>query len=75
MKFKELQNKETSELHRLLTEYRDNIRQLRFKAAGNQLKEVRRIRNTKKDIARILTLLKQREKGVSEADNNVAGTE
>jgi large subunit ribosomal protein L29 len=62
MKFKELQNKETSDLHKLLAENREQLRQLRFKDAVNQLKDVRKIRNTKKAIARISTLLNQREK-------------
>ena len=64
MEFKNLKNKETSELHDLLAQYRDEVRQLRFKEASNQLKDVRQIRKTKKTIAQILTLLNQREKGV-----------
>lgn len=60
MKFKELQNKETPELHRLLAQYRDEIRQLNFKVASNQLRDVRQLHKTKKVVARILTLLNRR---------------
>lgn len=67
MKFKELQNKDTSQLHRLLAQYRDDIRQLNFKVASNQLRDVKQLRKTKKTVAKILTLLNQREKeGVKE---------
>jgi large subunit ribosomal protein L29 len=62
MEFKELKDKKTSDLHKLLAEHRDQIRQLRFKDAVNQLKDVRKIRKTKKTVARISTLLNQREK-------------
>lgn len=57
MEYKELKNKSESELHRLLSETRDKLRDARFKDASKQLKDVREIRVIKKTIAQILTLL------------------
>jgi ribosomal protein L29 len=57
MELKELKNKKISELHKILAEYRDKLRDLRFKDASKQLKNVREIRIVKKTIAKILMLL------------------
>jgi len=57
MKYKELQKKNKSELHKTLAESRDKLRDFRFKDANKQLKNVREIRKVKKVIAQILTLL------------------
>jgi ribosomal protein L29 len=57
MELKELKQKKVNDLHRLLSESRDSLRELRFKDANKQLKNVREIRNLKKLISRILTLL------------------
>jgi len=57
---KELKLKSDNELKTLLAESRDNWREMRFKVAQRQLKNVRDIRVVKKTIAQILTLLKQR---------------
>ena len=61
MEFKELQQKESKELHQLLAQYRDKLRELRFKDANKQLRDVVQVRKTKKQIARILTLLNQKK--------------
>ena len=61
MEFKELQQKENKELHQLLAQYRDKLRELRFKDANKQLRDVVQVRKTKKQIARILTLLNQKK--------------
>ncbi|PIP29672.1 50S ribosomal protein L29 [Candidatus Kuenenbacteria bacterium CG23_combo_of_CG06-09_8_20_14_all_36_9] len=60
MNMKELKLKSDNELKTLLAESRDNWREMRFKVAQRQLKNVRDIRVVKKTIAQILTLLKQR---------------
>ncbi len=57
MDFKELQNKSERELHDLLAEKRDLLRELKFKAKENQLKNVTEIRKVRRTIAQILTLL------------------
>ena len=60
--FKELKKKTTAELNRLLAETRDKLRDLRFKDANKQLKDVRQVRKLKKLIANILTIM---NKGVA----------
>jgi large subunit ribosomal protein L29 len=57
MDIKELKNKPAKELHRLLALQREKLRELRFKDANKQLKNVKEIKSVKKIIARILTLL------------------
>ncbi len=61
MDLKELKTKSNSELQRLLRETRDKLRELRFKDGAKQLKNVRDIRKIKKEIARILTLLNNKQ--------------
>ena len=62
MKISELKVKSQNELKKALTEDREKLRQLRFNLASGKVKNVREIRKIKKDIARILTLLKQKQK-------------
>ncbi len=57
MDFKELKKKKESDLHKILAESRDKLRDLRFKDANKQLKNVREIRVVRETIARVLTLL------------------
>lgn len=57
MKASELRQKSKEELQRLLQESRDRMRQLRFDLAAGKVKNVREIRDMKKEIARILTIL------------------
>ena len=63
MEFKEFKNKPENELQKLLGESRDRLRDLRFKVASRQLKNVREVRKTKKTIARILSLLRKKSLG------------
>lgn len=60
MKIVELRQKTKAELGKLLTDNREKLRQLRFDLAAGKVKNVREIRQIKKDIARLLTLLKQK---------------
>lgn len=57
MELKELKLKTEKELTQILNEFRDKLRDLRFKDANKQLKNIREIREIKKTIARVLTLL------------------
>ena len=57
MNIKDLKTRKESELHKLLAEYRDKIRDLRFKISLNEMKTVHEFRKAKKTIARILTFL------------------
>jgi ribosomal protein L29 len=57
MDLKELKKKKNIDLHKLLAESRDKLRELRFKDANKQLKNVREIRTLRKTISQILTIL------------------
>ena len=61
MKIKELREKNTEELKKLLADKRETLRKLRFDVSSKQIKNVRELRNTKKDIARILTLIREKK--------------
>lgn len=58
MKIEELRQKSKIELQKLLQDDREKLRQLRFDLAAGKVKNVREIRKTKKEVARIITLLK-----------------
>jgi ribosomal protein L29 len=56
MKTKELKRLSNKELQNLLLEKREKVRQLRFGLSQKKVKNIREIREAKKDIARILTI-------------------
>jgi ribosomal protein L29 len=58
MKITELRQKSKEELQNILEKEREKLRQLRFDLAAGKVKNVKEIHNLKKEIARILTLLK-----------------
>ncbi len=60
MKTKELKQKSKDELQKFLQNLREKLRQLRFDLVSGKVKNVREIRQIKKDIARILTMLCQK---------------
>ena len=57
----ELRKKEIKELQKLAQDHVKKLNDLRFKFAANQLKNVKEIYNTKKEIAIILTIIKEKE--------------
>ncbi|OGF26329.1 50S ribosomal protein L29 [Candidatus Falkowbacteria bacterium RIFOXYB2_FULL_47_14] len=57
MELKELKKKTISDLHKILAESRDKLRDLRFKDANKQLKNVREIRSVRRVIAWALMLI------------------
>ncbi|OGZ23756.1 MAG: 50S ribosomal protein L29 [Candidatus Nealsonbacteria bacterium RIFCSPLOWO2_01_FULL_41_9] len=59
MKASELKQKSQEELAKILQDSREKLQQLRFDLSAGKVKNVREIRSIKKEIARILTLLKQ----------------
>ena len=61
MKMKELKLKSKNELQHLLVESREKMREMRFKISQRQLKNIREMREIKKTIARILTLLNEKK--------------
>lgn len=67
MKASELRALSDAELHKRLLEARRELFNLRFQVATRKLENVRRIREVRKDIARVLTVLGERERGVEPA--------
>jgi ribosomal protein L29 len=61
MDYSELKKKSISELNKTIAEMRDKLRDLRFKDANKQLKDVREIREIRKIISRILTLINKQK--------------
>lgn len=60
MKTEELRKKTKEELEKLLAEKREKRVKLRFDLKTGKVKNIREIREIKKDIARILTILKEK---------------
>jgi large subunit ribosomal protein L29 len=58
-KIKELREKNKEELKKLLTEKEEVVRKLRFEIASKQIKNVKDLKNNRKEIARILTLINE----------------
>ena len=58
MKIKEIREKNKNELEKELGSLRNKLTKMRLDIAGKQLKNHREIRKIKKDIAKILTVLK-----------------
>lgn len=61
MKTKEIREKKDEELKRILAEEREKVREYNFKLAQEELKNHRDRRKAKRNIAQILTVLKERE--------------
>ncbi len=61
MKASELRKNGVDELRKKLKELKAELFNLRFQNAVNQLENPMRIRIVKKDIARILTIIRERE--------------
>lgn len=62
MKIVELRKKTKEELKKILQENKERLRVLRFNLASAKLKNHREIRKVKKEIARILTILRITDK-------------
>ncbi|MEA3452880.1 MAG: 50S ribosomal protein L29 [Patescibacteria group bacterium] len=61
MKVKELRMKQDKELVKTIGTLREKLRVLRFELAAGKVKDVRAIRQNRKDIAKILTILKEKK--------------
>ncbi len=57
---KDLQKKSVADLEKTLKEKREELRSFRFASAGSRTRNVREGRNTRRDIAHILTELNRR---------------
>lgn len=62
MKAKELREKTNKELREMLEKLKEKVFELRVKISLRQQKNIKELKETKKDIAKILTILKEREK-------------
>jgi len=61
MKTKELKQKTEKELKDLLIQNRQKLGQLKFDLASKKLKNIREIRNLRRGIAQILTVLNKKD--------------
>ena len=59
MKTADLRKKDKKELEKTVHDLKKKLSDIRFKFSSNKLKNVKEINNTKKEIARILTVLKE----------------
>jgi large subunit ribosomal protein L29 len=59
MEIKDIKNMKSEELEKNLSELRNKLTKMRFDIFAKQVKNHREIRKIKKDIARILTRLRQ----------------
>ena len=60
MKIKELRLKNDNELIRDLAAMQEKVRELNFKLHAQELKNTKEIAGVKKDVARVMTILKER---------------
>ncbi len=61
MKLNEIRNTTSSDLNKELVELKQELFKLRFQLATNGLDNPMKIKNIKKDIARIKTVIRERE--------------
>jgi len=66
MKIIELRKKPKLELQRMRSDLQERSRRLRFDLSSGKVKNIREIRGLKKDIARILTILRETGNGKQE---------
>lgn len=59
-KFAQLEKRTVEELKNLLEGNQEKLRQLRFDLAAGKVKDVKEVSRVKKEVAQILTLLKQK---------------
>jgi len=62
MKTEELRKKGKNELLRMVEDLKKKLNDIRFKRSSNQLKDVNELSNARKEIARMLTIIKELEK-------------
>jgi len=61
MKTKDLQKKSATDLEKTARELQEKLRELRFDLTAGKVKNIKEIRSTRKEIARIRTILCQKE--------------
>jgi len=68
----ELRNLDTTDLVTKLREAKEELFNLRFQGATGQLENHGRLRGVRKDIARIYTILRERELGITPIEGGAA---
>jgi large subunit ribosomal protein L29 len=71
MKPQELRKKSKEELEKILKEKREHLQKLKFDLSLGKLKNVKEIGQTKKDIARILTILSELKNNPLRKEENI----
>jgi large subunit ribosomal protein L29 len=71
----ELRGLGSEELGTRLKESKEELFNLRFQVATGQLDNNRRLQTVRRDIARIYTIMRERELGLSEAPNDEVASE
>ena len=61
MKAAELRKRDKKELEKTIHDLKKKLSDLRFKFSSGKLKNVKKINNSKKEIARILTIIKEKQ--------------
>ena len=69
MKAKELQKRSGQELQKLLNDKKSRVVELKMNIASGNVKNVSEMREVKKDIARVYTILEERANKPKEEDN------
>jgi len=67
MKTKDISNKTTADLNRMISEKREDLRVFRFGSAGAKSKNVKEGMQIRKDIARIMTALSTQKNAANSA--------
>jgi len=60
MKTEEIRKKDKKDLEKLIQDLKKKLSDIRFKFSSNKLKNIQDISNTKKEIARILTIINEK---------------
>ena len=69
MKIQDIRDLSTQELEDIIKDLKEELFNLRFQNATNQLDNPVRIASVKKDIARVKTVLKEKELGINTSVN------
>ena len=69
MKIQDIRDLSTQELEDKIKDLKEELFNLRFQNATNQLDSPKRIASVKKDIARVKTVLKEKELGINTSVN------
>ncbi len=67
MDSKELKEKSTAELQKQLAQLREKVRDLNFRIANKEVKNHQEYKQIRRDIARVKTLLRQRDIAAAES--------